>query len=132
MRLPFGACVGSWYPIGYHRAVTSAAVLLRTARTRAGLTLRGLAARAGTSHATLARYEAGAKIPRVDTLLRVLEAAGFALDTELERRPDDGDRRARGRELVDALLLASQFPVRHGREIAFPPIAVAAPVPVPA
>ena len=59
---------------------------LRRARERAGLTLRGAARAAGTSHATLSAYERGRKSPSVDTFLRILEAYGFAVDVELAPR----------------------------------------------
>jgi transcriptional regulator with XRE-family HTH domain len=98
-----------------------AATTLRRARTRAGLTLRALAARAGTSDATLSAYETGAKVPRVDTLDRILRAAGFAAAVDLAPRPGgDDDRVAKGAELVDVLLLAEQFPARHSRTLRFP------------
>jgi transcriptional regulator with XRE-family HTH domain len=90
---------------------------LHRARRRAGLSLRGLAARAGTSHSTLAAYESGRKTPTVDTLDRIVRAAGFDLDLDLTRRVGGPDR---GRELVDALELAAQFPVRHERTLPFP------------
>jgi transcriptional regulator with XRE-family HTH domain len=99
----------------------AAAGTLRAARRRAGLSLRALAKRAQTSHATLAAYESGAKVPRVDTITRIVRAAGFALDLELATRPVADDRAARGRELVAALELAAQFPSRHRRAISSPP-----------
>ena len=99
-----------------------AATTLRRARLDARLSLRALAERAGTSHATLAAYEAGRTIPRVDTLDRILRAAGYASDITTSSRPDatDADREAKGRELLQVLELAAQFPARHGRVIAFP------------
>ena len=39
--------------------------------------------RAGTSHSTLAAYEAGRKVPTVETLDRVVRAAGYELAVEL-------------------------------------------------
>jgi transcriptional regulator with XRE-family HTH domain len=107
------------YPIGYHRAV-DAAVTLRTARARAGLSLRGMARRAETSHATLRAYETGAKVPRVDTLDRLVRAAGFELEAALGAGPPDGDAAARARELVEALELAAAFPAEHDAELGFP------------
>jgi transcriptional regulator with XRE-family HTH domain len=104
----------------------SAATTLRAARRRAGLSLRALAERAGTSHATLAAYESGAKIPRVDTLMRILGAAGFAVDLELTARPEGDDRAARGRELVEVLELAARFPARHDPALPYPPFRRAA------
>jgi transcriptional regulator with XRE-family HTH domain len=58
-----------------------AARVLRQARRRAGLTQRELAARAGVSQSVVGRIESGAVIPRVDTLDRLLAAAGQALET---------------------------------------------------
>ncbi|HEX7168905.1 MAG TPA: helix-turn-helix transcriptional regulator, partial [Acidimicrobiales bacterium] len=86
-----------------------AARTLRRVRLGAGLSLRGLAARAGTSHATLAAYEAGRAIPRVDTLDRILRAAGYAADIDVAPRPDatDDERKAKGDELLQALDLAA-------------------------
>ena len=109
-----------WYPIGYHRGVTGAQLILEMRR-RSGLGLRDLARRAGTSHATLHAYEAGDKAPRLDTLARVAAAAGFDVDIALARRPDTlSEREAKGRELVEVLDLAGQFPARHRRRLAAP------------
>ena len=95
---------------------------LRRARARAGLSQRALAERAGTSHATLAAYEAGRIVPRVDTLDRILRAAGFATDIDLVLRPDstNAEREAKGEELRQALELAAMFPARHARRLLFP------------
>lgn len=105
-----------------------AAVLLRAARRRSGLSQRALAERAGTSHAALSAYESGTKVPRVDTLQRILRAAGFAADVDLAPRADAdlGDRRAKGEELVAVLELAAQFPARHAPDITFPRFGTAA------
>lgn len=96
--------------------------LLRTARQRAGLSVRALAGRAGTSHATLLAYESGRKVPRADTMLRILRAAGF--DTELAAAPraehDPAARRAKGDELAAVLELAAAFPARHSRNMPYP------------
>ncbi len=96
---------------------------LRRARAYAGLSLRVLAERAGTSHATLAAYESGRVVPRVDTLDRILRAAGFATDIDLVWRPDSSrvEREAKGEELLQALELAAMFPARHSRRLSFPP-----------
>lgn len=99
-----------------------AALLLHTARTSAGLTLRELAARADTSHSTLSAYEHGAKIPSVDTFDRIIRAAGFSLDGHLAKRvrtdPRTGLRR--GDELAAVLELAAQFPARHDTTLRYP------------
>ena len=96
--------------------------LIRTARSRAGLTLRELGERAQTSHSTLSAYESGRTTPNVDTLDRVLRAAGFALDVELQPRIGTGrdERVARGQELIEVLALAEMFPARHDRALSFP------------
>jgi transcriptional regulator with XRE-family HTH domain len=95
-----------------------AASILRRARLRAGLSLRELAARAETSHSALAAYEAARVTPNVETFDRVLAAAGFNASLTLTPRvaPDD----ARGQELVDALVLAEQFPARHRPTLELP------------
>jgi len=99
--------------------------LIRRARRRAGLSQRALAARAETSHATLAAYETGAKVPRVDTLDRILQAAGYVPDVELRARADasPADREAKGRELLAVLELAAGFPIRR-RAAHLPPPAL--------
>jgi transcriptional regulator with XRE-family HTH domain len=81
-----------------------------------------LADRAETSHATLAAYEAGRVVPRVDTLDRILRAAGYASDISVVGRPDatDAERVAKGVELAQVLDLAAQFPARHSRSLRFP------------
>jgi predicted transcriptional regulator len=64
-----------------------AALLVREARSRAGLSQRDLALRADTSQSVVARIEAGQTQPGSDTLGRLLEAAGFELVTELAPLP---------------------------------------------
>ena len=102
-----------------------AARALHQARVDAGLSLRALAERAGTSHATLVAYEAGRAVPKVDTLNRILRAAGFATNIEVERRADatNAERTAKGAELRQALELAAMFPARHSPRLRFPPLA---------
>lgn len=90
----------------------TAGQLVRDARARAGLSLRALAERAGTSHATLAAYEAGRKTPGFETLQRILTACGFALEVRLSLRIRERDGLARGDELEQVLRLADVFPVR--------------------
>ena len=99
-----------------------AARTVRRARQLAGLSLRELAARSSTSHATLSAYEQGRVIPGVDTLTRVLRAAGFDTDIALRRRPDatPAEREAKGFELVQVLDLAARFPARHDAALRFP------------
>jgi transcriptional regulator with XRE-family HTH domain len=97
-----------------------AATTIRTARRRAGLSLRALARRAGTSHATVAAYEAGRKVPSVDTMQRIVRAAGLSVEVELRPRVGGADPADRGRELEEVLHLAAQFPARHERHLAYP------------
>lgn len=97
-----------------------AATTLRAARRRSGLTLRALAARAGTSHATLAAYESGRKVPAVATLDRLLRAAGYQATIDLAPRVGGIDRAERGRELAEVLELAAEFPARHAPTLVAP------------
>lgn len=90
---------------------------LKRARTRAGLSLRELAAKAGTSHSTLAAYEHGRVTPNVETANRILRAAGFELTATLVPYIDEAKREAQVR---DVLLLAGAFPARHSPTLAFP------------
>lgn len=93
--------------------------LIRDARRRARVTLRELAARAGTSHATLAAYESGRVAPGTAVIERVAAAAGFRVDVTLTPVPPDFA--SRGDELVAVLRLAAQFPAEHAPTITYPP-----------
>ena len=118
--------LANWYLIGYHCSMTTlanpqaAAALLRSARITAGLSLRVLAARAGTSHATLSAYERGRKVPSISTYVRVLEACGNAVDLQLQPRIRECDGIARGEELASVLALAAQFPAKVSRHLELP------------
>ena len=94
-----------------------AAVLVRDGRQRAGLTIRQLARRAGTSHSAVAAYESGAKSPNSTTLARIVEACGFELRSELVSLAPFENRAERGREIVEVLELADVFPAEHGTVI---------------
>ncbi len=59
------------------------AELLTEARTRASLTQRELALRAGTAQSVVARIENGQSSPTFQTLTRLLSAAGYTLGTTL-------------------------------------------------
>src|SRR5256885_14635780 len=72
----------------YHQGM-DAAQLVHEARRRAGLTQRGLAARAGVSQPLVARIESGAVQPTFDRLLRLVRACG--LDLEVHLVPLDED-----------------------------------------
>lgn len=97
-----------------------AARFLRESRQSAGLTLRSLAARASTSHSTLAAYEAGRTIPSTQTMDRIVNATGFAIDARLERRIRELNGMSRGDELALVLELAEQFPARHSKTLEAP------------
>ena len=62
----------------------TAATLLHEARTRAGLSQRALARRAGTAQSVIARIERGLTSPTWETLERLLAAAGVELRPQLE------------------------------------------------
>lgn len=89
-------------------------------RGRAGLSLRELAERAGTSHSTIAAYEAGRKTPTTATFERLVRACGYAVDVEVSQRVRGDAELARGDELVAVLELASQFPARHAPRLEAP------------
>lgn len=73
-------------------------MILRQARRQTGLTQRQLAGRAGVPQATVGRVEAGQIMPRVDTLERLLRAAGQELSAN--PRPGIGVDRSQIRELL--------------------------------
>ena len=111
--------LGSWYLIGYHHLVNPAE-LLRQARRRSGLTLRALAQRAHTSHSALAAYESGRKTPAIETLERIMRAAGYEPGLQLVPALTGIDPAARGRELIEVLELAAMFPARTEATLSFP------------
>jgi transcriptional regulator with XRE-family HTH domain len=94
-----------------------AAILLRNARTRAGLTQRALAAAAGTSQAAVGAIESGRKQPSAETLDRLLRAAGTEL---VAAEPDQAALLRRARRLEDVLALAEALPFRRERHLRFP------------
>ncbi len=67
------------YTMGYTLAMAVGPDLIRRARREAGLTQVELARRAATSQSAVAAYESGAKTPNVETLERLLRAAGQRL-----------------------------------------------------
>ena len=95
------------------------ASLIRRARAGSGLSLRQLAERAGTSHATLSAYETGRVDPATHTLRRIVRAAGFDPTIDLVPLVDATDG-GRGEEFVQVLDLAAQFPARHARRLRYP------------
>jgi len=69
--------------------MTTAAALLREARTRAGLSQRDLAKKAGTAQSVIARIERGQTSPTLETLERLLAAAGVELHARLAVKERD-------------------------------------------
>jgi transcriptional regulator with XRE-family HTH domain len=79
--------------------------LVREARERSGLTQRALAERAATTQSVVGRVEAGIGSPRVETVERLLEAAGFRARIVLEPvAPEDPVVRAYQRDIDRTLL----------------------------
>lgn len=62
----------------------TAADIIRRSRQWAGLSQRELGARAGTSGPAISFYESGDRIPRVDTLERIVRATGARLTIAVE------------------------------------------------
>ena len=73
---------------------------LRQARTDRKLSLRTLAKRAGTSHATLSAYESNRKIPNAATFLRILDACDYGVEVVLHPRIGSRDGMSRGDDLI--------------------------------
>lgn len=73
--------------------------LIRMARREAGLTQHALALRAATSQSALSAYESGRRSPSVETLTRILAAAGFELRARLAK-PDTHDATRRAAEAM--------------------------------
>jgi transcriptional regulator with XRE-family HTH domain len=76
--------------------MTSAASLIRQARTNAAMTQAELASRAGLSQSAVARLERGGSNPTIGTLANVIAATGHRLTlTALPHRPsfDEGQLR---------------------------------------
>lgn len=86
--------------------------LIRMARREARLTQSELAARARTSQAALSAYESGRRSPSVDTLSRILGAAGFEVRMRLAR----ADTHDATRVVAEALLPADQLAAHRARE----------------
>lgn len=70
-------------------------MLLRQWRERRGLSVRGLAAKAGVSYVTIVRIETGRLSPTVAMLEKLARALGVTLRDlfPVERRPGRGRRR---------------------------------------
>jgi len=86
--------------------------LIRIARRQSGLTQQMLAERAGTSQAAVSAYESGRRSPSVDTLCRLLGAAGY----EVRMRLAPPDTHGPSLAAAEALLSSDQLGVRRERE----------------
>jgi transcriptional regulator with XRE-family HTH domain len=93
--------------------------LLGLARRRAGLSKRALARAAQTSPAAIVEYEKERRSPTVETLDRILTAAGARAVVSV--RPLPRDPRDSARILADVLDLVDAIPKRPAaRELRFP------------
>jgi transcriptional regulator with XRE-family HTH domain len=98
-----------------------AADLIARVRARAGLTQRELALKSGTSAAAICQYETGQRIPRVDTLRRIVRAAGATLDLSVTwPEPQLIDLARNARVLEDVLGLADALPHRSAPTLEYP------------
>jgi transcriptional regulator with XRE-family HTH domain len=103
-----------------------AGAVLHAARTRAGLSQAQLAARTGTSQATISAYESGAKQPSVATFTRLLAAAGARLVVESATpvvEPSRAELEKAGKTLAEVIALAEALPVEHEPMLRFPRLA---------
>ena len=104
----------------------NAAQTIRTARIIHGLTQVQLAQRAGTSQPVISAYENGLRDPSLETLRRLVEAAGSRLSvTLLPEAPGQSvpaTPQESGERLVDVLLLADALPQRVAGSLNFPRI----------
>lgn len=88
--------------------------LIRRARRSAGLSQSELARRARTSQAAVSAYESGRRSPSVETLTRLLTAAGFELRMRLAT-PDTHDAARRGAEQLLGSAQVDEF-AQHQRD----------------
>ena len=87
------------------------ATMISAARRRAGLSKRELARRAKTSPAAIVTYEQGTRDPSVETLNRILHAAGSAASVRLGTRARP-DAAVAAQRLEQVLGLADALPHR--------------------
>jgi transcriptional regulator with XRE-family HTH domain len=82
------------------------------ARRQAGLTQHELANRASTSQAAISAYESGGRSPSVDTLCRILAAAGF----EVRMRLAEPNTHDQARLLAERSIPAGQLAAHKQRK----------------
>ena len=95
------------------------ATLIVRCRRQAGLSQRQLAELAGTSAAAICLYESGQRVPRVDTLTRLVAATGATLSMRATA-PAGIDLAANGRKLEELLDLVDRLPRRSAPAITAP------------
>lgn len=98
----------------------NASSLIARCRARAGLSQRELAERSGTSAAAICRHEQGQRVPRVDTLARIVAATGATLELRVTWPDAPVDLAANGRALEQVLELADHLPHRPEPHLTFP------------
>jgi transcriptional regulator with XRE-family HTH domain len=81
--------------------------LIRLARHDGALSQRELARRAGTSQAAIAAYESGKRSPSVDTLARIVRAAGQDLRIQVVPYDDHDDAMSAYEASLPAATLAA-------------------------
>ncbi len=91
---------------------TYSRLLIRMARREAGITQQALATRAATSQAAISAYESGRRSPSVDTLCRILAAAGFEVQMHMVT-PDTHDPT---RRIAESLLPLAEVAAHDERE----------------
>ena len=79
------------------------------ARARAGLSQQALADRAGTAQSVVARIETGQNSPNLETLTKLVAAAGFELALELKPRPRSDPVVEAYKSGIDTTLLQEQL-----------------------
>jgi transcriptional regulator with XRE-family HTH domain len=87
-----------------------AALLIKTAREKSGLSKRELARRAGTSPAAIVKYESRQSSPTIDTLNRILRVAGWEVEVQLASVANDLVER--GEMMADLLSIVDMVEVR--------------------
>jgi transcriptional regulator with XRE-family HTH domain len=110
-------------------AMPNPAATLAALRRQAGLTQAELAARTGTSQATISAYENGSKEPSLRTFSRLLSAMGARLEVQAPRgrlhEPSRAELDRSGRRLAQVIALAEALPARHERSLRFPRLTAA-------
>lgn len=86
--------------------------LIRMARRKAGLSQTELAELAGTSQAAVSTYESGKRSPSVETLCRILGAAGY----EVRMRLAEPDTHEPALRRAESMLPAEQVAAHNERE----------------